>query len=166
MGASNVLTVITQMKIEVNRKIKTVTNTANNNKVKIASHERRLTDLEKGEISEGTLLHEKLTGMTTIIAALETNGRLNDTAVAEPGPSSTNHESYVEKKFKEMRDEEDRKNNIVIHNAAESKGKTFRERVTDDVNLVKDLCQVGLGMVDFHASKIVKVTRLGKQITL
>ena len=63
--------------------------------------------------------------------------------------------------FKELRDRENRKNNVVFHNLPEPQGRTKEERIQEDNNLVEEVC--GLIDVPIKMQAAARFTvRLGK----
>ena len=63
--------------------------------------------------------------------------------------------------FKEIREHDNRKTNVVFHNIPEPKGRTKEERIQEDNSLVEDLCRVINAPVTMQGDARF-TTRLGK----
>ncbi|KAK4325209.1 hypothetical protein Pmani_004169 [Petrolisthes manimaculis] len=64
---------------------------------------------------------------------------------------------------KEYRDQEDKKNKIIIHGAPESRENECDKRREEDWNFLERFIQIGIEEVNIHENMIRKVVRIGKR---
>ena len=151
LGASSVLKMVSQVRTEMIGKIDEVNRTlirnkreqdnklANINKdlnVRDKDYEKRFKKLEDGEqTGQVVVLEQKLAKLTQKVDGFTATGGSKATA----GRSHVDNEKVIDNKMKEMREEEIRRNNIIIHNVPESEDTESKNRADDARQLVEIL---------------------------
>jgi hypothetical protein len=92
------------------------------------------------------------------------DGKINNIQQGQlTNPAQGLVDTNIEQTIKEMRDEEARKNNMVVYNAEESTEESPRDRQRADTVFIHTLFRDQMGMLEFKEDHIVNVTRLGKK---
>ena len=170
LGASSVLQMISKVNTELSGKIDDVNRTVSKNhrettkkiaeinngmEVLTNDHDGRLRRLETKEKTESDI-EQQLVDLTHKVDELTKPG-----STITDGKPNANNVALIEKKLQELREEDKRKNNIIIYKMQESTETEGKKREDDDRNAAMDLFRNILEVTNIEDTNITKVVRLG-----
>ena len=164
-GASNVFMMMNRISEDMNAGVKALKEHTKRIDVNVAKLAGRVTQQDQKikktdkllEEVDATNLRKNMTDLTTRMDTME-----EKTKGTEAG-AIIDVSKDMEAKIQDLREEENRKQNLLIYNIKESEETDGKVREQADRNTIIELCTGPLGIQDFSDDNILKVARLGKK---